>query len=266
MRQEQEKNGAALKEKLKKKFALGGVTLWGAVLFAFLLVFDLITKILAEKYLAGGKEINLFGGLICLRLVYNRGISFGMLSNGSVGVKIAIIAVTGVMMPALAVLYAFIDKRRKPLRISLIFIVAGGVGNLIDRLIYRVWLPDAPKGVRDMVDVSAIRFGSFNFGICNFADFFITAGAIMLILSLLFFDSEALFPSAKSKKLAETLAAEKGEGIAQDEASATEEKNATSDNKSVNENTAENENTAADETETSGTQTCEGKHGADDGT
>ena len=70
-----------------------------------------------------------------------------------------------------------------------------------------MWLPDGAKGVRDMVDVSGIKFGSFNFGICNFADFFITAGAILLILSFLFFDSEALFPTKKSKALAETLAA-----------------------------------------------------------
>lgn len=209
MRQNKRQCGAALKEKLKKKYGLGGVTLWGVVLFAALLVFDLLTKALAEKFLADGTEINLLGGLICLRLVYNRGISFGMFSESSAGAKIAIIAVTAVMMLGLAVLYAFIDKRRKPLRIALIFIVAGGIGNLIDRILFRIWLPSAPKGVRDMVDVSAIRFGSFNFGICNFADFFITAGAIMLVLAFLFFDADAVFPSAKSKKLAEALAAEK---------------------------------------------------------
>ena len=262
-----EKNGTALKEKLKKNFALGGVTLWGAVTFAFLLIFDLITKILAEKYLADGKEIDIFGGLIRFRLVYNRGISFGMLSDGSVGAKIGIIAVTSVMMLVLAVLYAFIDKRRKPLRVSLIFIVAGGIGNLIDRLIYRVWLPDAPKGVRDMVDVSAIRFGSFNFGICNFADFFITAGAITLVLSFLFFDSEALFPSAKSKKLAETLAEEKGEKI-------TEESVAKLKGESVENDTVESENcgnvrgeeiSACAETEEAAVDTNEGKNGLCDG-
>lgn len=254
MRQHQEKNGAALKDKLKRKYSSGGVTLWGAALFAFLLLFDLITKMLSEKYLAGGKEIDLFGGLICLRLVYNRGISFGMFSEGSAAAKIAIIAVTFIMMLALAVLYAFVDRRRKPLRIALIFIVAGGIGNLVDRLIYRVWLPDAPKGVRDMVDVSAIRFGSFNFGICNFADFFITAGAIMLVLSFLFFDSEALFPSAKSKKLAETFAAEKDGEQEQNQSSATEEV------------TDEIEKTSEIVIKKSGTETGEGNHGADDGT
>lgn len=194
--------------KLKKKFSLGGVTLWGAVLFVFLIVFDLATKALAEKYLSGGKAVRLAGDFVVLRLVYNRGISFGMFSDGSVGAKVAIIVITAIMMLALTALYLLLDKRRKTLRISLVFVVAGGIGNLIDRIAFKMWLPDGAKGVRDMVDVSGIKFGSFNFGICNFADFFITAGAILLILSFLFFDSEALFPTKKSKALAATLAAE----------------------------------------------------------
>ena len=193
--------------KLKKKFSLGGVTLWGAVLFVFLIVFDLATKALAEKYLSGGKAVRLAGDFVVLRLVYNRGISFGMFSDGSVGAKVAIIVITAIMMLALTALYLLLDKRRKTLRVSLVFVVAGGIGNLIDRIAFKMWLPDGAKGVRDMVDVSGIKFGSFNFGICNFADFFITAGAILLILSFLFFDSEALFPTKKSKALAETLAA-----------------------------------------------------------
>ena len=41
--------------KLKKKLSLGGVTLFGAALFVFLIVFDLATKALAEKYLADGR-------------------------------------------------------------------------------------------------------------------------------------------------------------------------------------------------------------------
>ena len=42
--------------KLKKKLSLGGVTLFGAALFVFLIVFDLATKALAEKYLAAAEK------------------------------------------------------------------------------------------------------------------------------------------------------------------------------------------------------------------
>lgn len=198
-------------EKMKKKFSLGGVTLWGGVLFAFLIVFDQLTKILAEKFLTGGKSVKILGRFVQLRLVYNRGISFGMFSDSSVGAKVAIIVLTAVMMLFIATLYLFVDKRRKTLRLSFIFIVAGGIGNLIDRILFKMWQSGGAKGVRDMVDVSEIRFGSFNFGICNFADFFITAGAIMLVLSFLFFDIDAIWQTKKYKELAETLEKEKQE-------------------------------------------------------
>ena len=98
-------------------------------------------------------------------------------------------------MTLLAVLYFKSDKRRTFMRLALVFVVAGGVGNLIDRVYYRVWDPETLYGVRDMVDLS--RFG---FAVCNFADFFITGGAVMLVLALLFFDKDAVFPIGKKYK------------------------------------------------------------------
>ena len=80
--------------KLKKKLSLGGVTLFGAALFVFLIVFDLATKALAEKYLADGRAVNIVGEFVVLRLVYNRGISFGMFSD----MRWFFVAVTAVLI------------------------------------------------------------------------------------------------------------------------------------------------------------------------
>ena len=107
-------------------------------------------------------------------------------------------------MTGLTILYFKIDKRRSWLRTSLVFVVGGGVGNLIDRVYYRVWETGVSGGVRDMVDLS--RFG---FAVCNFADFFITAGAIMLALSLLFLDTDSIFPATKKYKALAKEAEEK---------------------------------------------------------
>ena len=41
-----------------------------------------------------------------------------------------------------------------------------------------------------------------NFGVCNFADFFIVGGAIALIVCFLFFDTDSFFPVGKYKLLA----------------------------------------------------------------
>lgn len=184
------------------RYGLKGSRLWGVLLFFLLILIDQLTKLVADAYFSptatdAPSEIVLVPEWLSLRITYNRGISYGMGSNSKPWVKIAVIVATAVMMAGLAVLYFKIDRRRSWLKTALVFVVGGGVGNLIDRVHYRVWEAGGKGGVRDMVDLS--RFG---FAVCNFADFFITAGAIMLVLSLLFFDTEAMFPVGKYKPLA----------------------------------------------------------------
>lgn len=183
--------------------------LWGTLLFFILILIDQLTKLFADVYFTATDtpdKITLVDGWLWLQMTYNRGISYGLGGNASPALKIAVIALTTLIMAGLSVWYFKIDKDRRFIRTALVFVVAGGVGNLIDRVHYRVWDPATyPLGVRDMVDLS--RFG---FAVCNFADFFITAGAVMLVLSLLFFDKDAVFPIGKYKKLAQAEEADAG--------------------------------------------------------
>lgn len=175
-------------------------SLWGIVLFIILLLVDQVTKLVADTYFSQATtpdSIAVIPGWINLCITYNRGISYGLGNDASTEVKLAVIALTAVMMIAFAVLYLKMDNRRTFMRFALVCVVAGGVGNLIDRIYYRVWDPTTAFGVRDMVDLS--RFG---FAVCNFADFFIVGGAIFLVLALLFFDRDAMFPVGKYKQLA----------------------------------------------------------------
>ena len=177
----------------KKSTGVKYSCLWGILLFAVLIFIDQITKAAAAAYLKPSDSIPIVEGWLEIRIVYNRGISYGLGDDASPAVKIA---ATAVMMLAITIFYFKVDKKRSFIRTAFVFIVAGGVGNLIDRVYYRVWEPSGTLGVRDMVDVS--RFG---FAVCNFADFFITAGAIMLVLSFLFFDKDALLPVGKYKAM-----------------------------------------------------------------
>ncbi len=173
--------------------------LWGVLLFAVLLFIDQLTKLVADVYFnqpTSPQKITIIPNWIYLTIAYNDGIAYGIGGDSSTAVKIGVIVATAVMMTVLSVLFFLMDKRRSFLRSAFVFIVAGGVGNLIDRVHYKVWT-DTLYGVRDMVDLS--RFG---FAVCNFADFFISAGAVMLVLSLLFFDRDAIFPVGKYKALA----------------------------------------------------------------
>lgn len=185
----------------EEKSGLKGSRLWGVLLFLGLLFIDQITKIVADVYfveIAGANEtIKIIPGMLELCISYNRGIAFGSLASSSEAIKIAIVIGTAVMMLALSFVYWKIDKRRTLLRIALVLIVAGGIGNFIDRVYYQVWDPSTAglvrDGVRDMVYLNIL----IDFGVCNFADFFISIGAVVLLLSLLFFDTDALFPLGK---------------------------------------------------------------------
>lgn len=179
----------------KENFSLKGSCLWGLLIFGILLFIDQITKFMADAWIAPGQKIDIIPGWLSLCITYNRGISYGMGDDAPTVLKIGVILATAVLMVLLTVFYFTADKRRSFMRLALVFVVAGGVGNLIDRVYYRVWDPETLYGVRDMVDLS--RFG---FAVCNFADFFITGGAVMLVLALLFFDKDAAFPIGKKYK------------------------------------------------------------------
>ena len=77
----------------------------------------------------------------------------------------------------------FGNKRgSKWLNVTIAIIIAGALGNFIDRL--------ALKGVRDFIYVTF--FANF-----NVADIAITVGAIMLVVYVLFLDKDALFKIKK---------------------------------------------------------------------
>lgn len=193
------------KEKQEKRVWWKDSTLWLSVVFIVLIAVDQIVKIWADHYFIDVlkdpyAKIKLIPGVLEICMEYNRGIAFSSFSGAGMGWKLVIVIGTALLMCGLSFLFFKIDRRRAILRLAIIFIVAGGVGNLIDRIIYRVWDPATATGVRDGVrDMVRLKL-IFDFGVCNFADFFIVAGAVMLILAMLFFDAEAVFPATKKYK------------------------------------------------------------------
>ena len=190
-----------VKSFLKKSW---NIWLWGALLFIGLLAVDLVTKIVADAlWDPSDPSVKIIPGYLELCLVYNRGISFSIGSDASVGAKIALVVATAVLFVVFGVYFVMMDKRRTWVRVALVFIIAGGVGNLIDRVYYQVWEPYSEldpstwDGVRDMV---RLKIFMFDFGVCNFADFFIVGGAIALIAAMLFFDAGAMFPLTEKYK------------------------------------------------------------------
>ena len=201
---------AKAKKNEKQAGVLKGHWLWGALVLCILLLIDIGIKIASQVFfdVLDKPNLVLIPGVIELTYTENPGMAFSMGADASPEVKMGIMIGTAVLMLGCMVVYLAVDKRRSWLRWCLVFIVAGGVGNLIDRALFQTW---GGEGVRDMVllDFSVLLENWFSipptnfldFGVCNFADFFIVGGAIALIVSMLFFDTDAFFPVGKYKAL-----------------------------------------------------------------
>ena len=98
---------------------------------AVLLVFDQFTKYLAVVHLKGQAPYVLIDGVLELQYLENRGSAFGMLQNQKV-----FILFVGIVF--LAVLLFFLlklpeQKKFRIVHVLLAVIIAGGIGNMIDR-------------------------------------------------------------------------------------------------------------------------------------
>lgn len=140
-------------------------------LFALILTVDVLTKKWALDMLGHHMTVEGFGG-IPLTLTYNTGVAFGV----SVGdMRWVIVAGTVLVMVALSVLF-YQARPTDSLRItSLATVMAGAMGNLIDRVRW-------DRGVVDFI--GPFDLGFFHFPIFNAADMAITVGAAMLAISL----------------------------------------------------------------------------------
>ena len=156
------------------------------------LFLDQITKAWAE---ATQVSQTVIPGFADFRYVKNTGMAFGIFEDNPSAMLVVTI-LTVVMIVGIAVLFFTLFRRHTAARVCLAVIEAGAVGNLIDRLFLNY--------VRDFVDISSIGFG-----VCNLADFYITLGAVALVLCILFAGEDAIFPIGKHKGKAE-----KGEGDA----------------------------------------------------
>lgn len=143
-------------KKLKVNIGLKSLILIGVCIV--LVIIDLLTKIFEERdnwrFKVIPKLIEVEGGGIHR----NPGCAFSFLAEASWGQGF-LIAMTFVLLAVLVAVYIFLPERFLILKVSISMIVAGAVGNLIDRIAY--------LQVRDFVGIN--MFGNMVF--CNFADF-----------------------------------------------------------------------------------------------
>jgi len=144
-----------------------------AVLGILLVMLDVFSKDAVERSLADGSSIDLLP-FLQLVLVYNRGAAFGFLGEAS-GWQLPFFAAVGAIVSIVIVIrLARAAATQKWFEVALVLILAGAVGNLIDRI----------RGGY-VVDFIELYYGVWRFPAFNVADMVIFLGALMLILELL---------------------------------------------------------------------------------
>lgn len=131
---------------------------------AFLIAVDRLTKYIAVSTVKIDGPSEFLFGLFQFRYVENTGAAFSSFSDKT---GILTVATVIILIFCLALLFS---RRLKPLfvNICLLLVIAGGTGNVIDRIAYGF--------VVDFIEPLFIDFAVF-----NFADCCITVGAFMLI-------------------------------------------------------------------------------------
>jgi signal peptidase II len=135
---------------------------------------DQLAKSAARQRLEGSGSVTLAGGVVELRYVENSGAFLSLGSSMPRPLRMA--AFIAFPMIVLAGMIVYIARRRKTawtVIAGLSFIVGGGCGNLIDRLLH-------DGRVSDFI---IIGFGPLHTGIFNLADFFVLAGCVLLLLT-----------------------------------------------------------------------------------
>lgn len=136
---------------------------------------DQITKYLAAAHLKGNDSIVLIKNVFELHYLENRGAAFGMLQ----GQKAFFVIICLAMLLAGAYIYVKMpyNKRFSYLRLCIICIMTGAIGNLIDRVSYNY-----------VIDF--FYFSLIDFPIFNVADIYVTVTTIVLLALILFYYKE----------------------------------------------------------------------------
>lgn len=138
-----------------------------------LAVADQVIKLLVSTYLKEIGSVSVIDNLLSFTYVENSGVAFGSFA----GNRWLFVVLTSALIAAI-IFYMFKKKPKSRLfYTSVALIIGGGIGNLIDRIAYGY-----------VIDYISLSFFP---PVCNFADYCITVGTVLLMVYVLFFSDTA---------------------------------------------------------------------------
>ena len=156
---------------------------YSLILIGLLIFIDQWTKSLAIHHLQGKQDIILIPNVLQLHYLENTGAAFSLLEGKQ--------NIFAVVTPILLILLLFVlfkmprDKKYLYLDYIIVFLIAGAIGNHIDR-------------VANNYVVDFIYFSLINFPVFNIADCYVTVAVIVLLLVVLFYYKDEDFEEIKT--------------------------------------------------------------------
>jgi signal peptidase II len=136
---------------------------------------DRITKDLAKEHLMYREPLSYFHNTVRLEYVENTGAALSLGDQLPKPVSFWLLSIMPLIF--LAILFGYSIRNIRKLSqlklLSLSLIIAGGSGNIIDRILYD----------RHVTDFMNVGIQNLRTGIFNFADVCVTAGVIMFLIS-----------------------------------------------------------------------------------
>ncbi len=144
-----------------------------AAVFVFAVIVDQVSKIAVDTAFSRYDSLPLLGSYLRLYYIRNEGVAFGLRFGSPTFMLVVTVCVTLL----LAWLFATgrLDDGTRTGRYALILVLAGAVGNLIDRV-----------RLGEVIDFIDMGIGSYRWPTYNFADIYVTLGMIALIASQFF--------------------------------------------------------------------------------
>lgn len=155
---------------------------------AVLVVLDQVTKVLVKTSMMLGESHPMIGSMVNLTFVENPGMAFGISwGDGKLILTLLTIVIAGVLVWYLR---QIANGHCAP-RLAVTLILAGAVGNLIDRALYGVIFGEAPLFYGRVVDFIQVDIPDItwlgdvhtHFPVFNIADSCVTVGVLLLLLT-----------------------------------------------------------------------------------
>ncbi len=156
----------------KSKFKLKlNIFLLPIIFVSILTAIDQLTKYIVTSKLALYESISIIKDVFAITYIQNRGVAWGMFQGG----RIIFLILTILVLLMCFYIYSNIAEKKEflPLRINIIILMAGALGNMIDRI-----------NLGYVIDF--LSFELINFPVFNVADIYVVVSMIFVFLLIAF--------------------------------------------------------------------------------